>query len=211
MHVNNETGVVQPIAAIAAALAGREPYLHVDAAQGFGKAIDDLRHPQVDLISLSGHKVFAPKGIGALIARRRHGRKPPLSPLMFGGGQERGLRPGTLPVHLVVGLGLAAEAALKQASARAAACRAFRERALTALAPLGPLIHGDASRTLPHVLNLSFPGVASEALMVASIRGATCSAPWGWGQTPSAVRCACRGVTGPRSRTGGAWPRRCSG
>jgi cysteine desulfurase len=181
MQVNNETGVVQPIAAIAAGLAGREPYLHVDAAQGFGKAIDDLRHPRVDLISLSGHKLFAPKGVGALIARRRDGRRPPLSPLMFGGGQERGLRPGTLPVHLVVGLGLAAESALEQAGARAAACRAFRERALTALGPLGPLVHGDASRTLPHVLNLSFPGVDSEALLVAwrgliaASNGAACS------------------------------------
>jgi cysteine desulfurase len=167
MHANNETGVVQPIAAIADRLQGREAYLHVDAAQGFGKVTEELCHPRIDLLSLSGHKLFAPKGIGALIARRREGRALPLTPLMFGGGQERGLRPGTLPVQLVVGLGLAAEAALKEAGVRAAACRAFRERALTALAPLGPLVHGDVSRALPHVLNLSFAGIDSEALMVA--------------------------------------------
>lgn len=167
MHANNETGVVQPITELAARLQEREAYFHVDAAQGFGKAIDELRHPRIDLISLSGHKLFAPKGVGALIARRRRGRKPSLTPLMFGGGQERGLRPGTLPVPLVVGLGLAAESALREAGGRAAACRAFRERALSALAPLGPLVHGDVSRALPHVLNLSFAGIDSEALMVA--------------------------------------------
>jgi cysteine desulfurase len=167
MHANNETGVVQPVAAVAEWLEGREPYLHVDAAQSFGKIVDDLRHPRIDLVSVSGHKLFAPKGVGALIVRRSSGRKPPLRPLMFGGGHERGLRPGTLPVHLVVGLGLAAETARREAGARAAACRAFRERALTALAPLGPTIHGDLSRAMPHVLNLSFPRVDSEALMVA--------------------------------------------
>ncbi|MFT3769714.1 MAG: aminotransferase class V-fold PLP-dependent enzyme [Minicystis sp.] len=181
MHANNETGVLQPIAEIAEGLVKSDVYLHVDAAQSFGREIEALRNPRLDLISVSGHKLFAPKGIGALIARRRDGRMPPLSPLMFGGHQERGLRPGTLPVHLIVGLGVAAAAAMHEADMRAAACRAFRERALSALAPLGPVIHGDPSRALPHVLNLSFPGVDAEALMVgwkgliAVSNGAACS------------------------------------
>ena len=167
MHANNETGVLQPIAEIAEGLAGSAAYLHVDAAQSFGKEIEPLRHPRIDLISASGHKLFAPKGVGALIARRRGRVRPPLRPLMFGGGQERGLRPGTVPVHLVVGLGVAAAHAIEDARARAAACRAFRERALDALGPLEPRLHGDASRVLPHVLNLSFAGVDADALMVA--------------------------------------------
>jgi len=167
MHANNETGVLQPIAEIAEGLAGSAAYLHVDAAQSFGKEIEPLRHRRIDLISASGHKLFAPKGVGALIARRRGRVRPPLRPLMFGGGQERGLRPGTVPVHLVVGLGVAAAHALEDAGPRAAACRAFRERALDALGPLEPRLHGDPSRVLPHVLNLSFAGVDADALMVA--------------------------------------------
>ena len=167
MHANNETGVLQPVVEIAERLAESAAYLHVDAAQSFGKEIEPLRHPRIDLISVSGHKLFAPKGVGALIARRRGRQRPPLRPLMFGGGQERGLRPGTVPVHLVVGLGVAATGALREAGERAAACRTFRERALSALGPLEPRLHGDASRALPHVLNLSFAGVDADALMVA--------------------------------------------
>jgi cysteine desulfurase len=100
MQVNNETGIAQPIAEIAQALAGHEAFLLVDAAQGFGKELAALRHPRLDFIAVSGHKVYAPKGVGALIARRRGFVRPPLAPLMHGGGQERGLRPGTLPVAL---------------------------------------------------------------------------------------------------------------
>ncbi|GIX46909.1 MAG: hypothetical protein KatS3mg131_1120 [Candidatus Tectimicrobiota bacterium] len=142
-------------------------YFHVDAAQGFGKDIETLQHPRIDLISISGHKIYGPKGIGALIVRRRGFRRPPLTPLLYGGGQERGLRPGTLPVPLIVGLGVAAELALREARHRAKICQAFRERTLAALAPLDPIINGDSRRTLPHVVNLAFPGIDAEAVMVA--------------------------------------------
>jgi cysteine desulfurase len=167
MHANNETGVVQPLTEIADVLADHPAYFHVDAAQGFGKDIKTLQNSRMDFISISGHKIYGPKGVGALITRRRGYNRAPLSPLLFGGGQERGLRPGTLPVPLVVGLGLAAELALKNHSKREKACRAFRDRVLTALSPLSPRLNGDQSRTLPHVLNLSFPGLDSEAVMVA--------------------------------------------
>lgn len=167
MHVNNETGVIQPIERIAAQLEGHPAYFHVDAAQGFGKEIPALRHPRIDLISISGHKLFAPKGVGALVTRRRDGERPPLSPLMFGGGQERGLRPGTLAVHLIVGLGRAAELAVTEADARATANRRFRERALAALTPLDPILNGDPDRTVPHILNLALPGVDAEEAMEA--------------------------------------------
>jgi cysteine desulfurase len=167
MHVNNETGVIQPIEQIATVLAEHPVYLHVDAAQGFGKVIPALRNPRVDLISISGHKIFAPKGVGALVTRRRGGERPPLAPLMFGGGQERGLRPGTLPVHLIVGLGKAAELAVAEVDERAAANRGFRERALAALRPLDPIVTGDGDRAVPHILNLAIPGVDADEAMEA--------------------------------------------
>lgn len=167
MAANNETGVRQPITEIADALAGQEVFLHTDAAQSFGKDIELLRHPRIDLISVSAHKLYGPKGVGALITRRRGFTKPPLKPLMHGGGQERGLRPGTLPVALIAGLGKASEMAAKRADSRRARCRAIKARALDALLPLKPRIHGNAANTQDHVLNIAFPGLDSEALMVA--------------------------------------------
>jgi cysteine desulfurase len=167
MHANNETGVLQPLPEIASALEGHEAFLHVDAAQTFGKELEALRNPRVDLISVSGHKIFAPKGIGALIARRRGFNRVPLAPVMFGGGQERALRPGTVPVHLVAGLGLASQLAVEEAPARRAAVQKFRSRLLHALEPLQPRLHGDQDYCQPHVVNLGFPGLDSEAVMLA--------------------------------------------
>lgn len=167
MHVNNETGIRQPITAIADLLAEHEAYLHVDAAQGFGKDLASLRNPRIDLISVSSHKVYGPVGIGALVARRRGFKRPPLAPLTFGGGQERGLRPGTLPVPLIVGLGLAAEIAGRDAHKRATRCMEIRTEALAALEQLGVHLHGHPEHCMPHVLNFSVDGIDSEALMLA--------------------------------------------
>jgi len=167
MHANNETGVIQPLDAVCEALRRHEAYLHVDAAQGFGKEPTLLRDKRIDLVSVSGHKVYGPKGIGALITRKRAGRRPPIAPLVFGGGQERGLRPGTLPVYAIAGLGLASELAEREGHARRVACEAFRTRAVAALAPLEPVVHGDPDRLQPHVLNVSFPGIDAEAAVVA--------------------------------------------
>lgn len=167
MHVNNETGIRQPIDEIASLLGDHLSYFHVDAAQGFGKSLPELRSRRIDLISISGHKIFAPQGVGALIVRRRGFDSVPLSPLQHGGGQERGLRPGTLPVPLIVGLGLASEIAVREHEQRAQAVSNFRKEALTYLIPLGGVVNGDPSRAMPHVLSISFPGVDSEALMVA--------------------------------------------
>ena len=167
MQVNNETGVRQPLNGIAAVLAGHAAWFHTDAAQGFGKDLESLRNPRLDLISISGHKLYAPKGVGALVARRRGYERAPLQPLTVGGGQERGLRPGTLPVALIAALGEAAELAVRDAPRRRAACRAVRERALAALLPLGARCSGDQSQVADQVLNLAFPGLDSEALIVA--------------------------------------------
>ncbi len=167
MHANNETGVLQPVAEIADAMGDHPAFFHVDAAQGFGKDIAALQHPRIEMISVSGHKIHAPKGVGALILRRRNGQRPPLQPLLFGGGQERGLRPGTLPVPLIAGFGKAAELALTEWEGRDQCCRAFRERLLEGLAPLRPILHGDPDRSLPHIVNLSIPGVDAETAIEA--------------------------------------------
>jgi cysteine desulfurase len=181
MQVNNETGVCQPIDEIADGLTGPGPLLHVDAAQGFGKWIPPLRHQRVDLVSVSGHKIHGPQGVGALIARRRDGQLPPLQPLVYGGGQELGLRPGTLPVPLIAGLGMAAHFALEEQPDRAEKCLRLRKRVLGALRSLSAELHGDAAYTLPHVVNCSFPGLDADHVIerlrgVAAISdGAACT------------------------------------
>lgn len=167
MTANNETGIRQPLPAIAGVLGDHPAWLHTDAAQGFGKDLEPLRHPRIDLISLSGHKLYAPQGVGALIARRRDYERPPLAALCHGGGQERGLRPGTLPVALIAALGAAAELAVRDQAARRAACQRLRAAALTALLPLGAQLTGAPDLCQDHVLNLALPGLDSEALMVA--------------------------------------------
>src|SRR6266852_5509902 len=167
MHVNNETGVLQPVEQIAEALESHSAYFHVDAAQGFGKDLVPLRNKRIDLISVSGHKIYAPKGIGALIARKRGKEAVPLSPLLHGGGQERGLRPGTLPVHLIAGLGRAAELALEESDFRATTCRHFRDKFLAGLRALNPVINGALDNSLPNIVNLSIPGFDADTVMEA--------------------------------------------
>jgi len=166
MHANNETGVIQPIDEVAKALAHHPAYFHVDAAQTFGKLIEPLQNHRIDLLSASGHKIYGPKGVGVLLVRHRGKQKVPLAPLVHGGGQEHGLRPGTLPVPLIAGLGLAAEIGAKDHETREAKCRAFRERFLRAIEPLQPKIHGEEGQVLAHTVNLSFPGISAEEGMV---------------------------------------------
>jgi len=119
------------------------------------------------LISISGHKIYAPKGIGALITRRRGYERPPLRPLAFGGGQERGLRPGTLPVASIVALGKAAEIAVRDLVKRTERCNQIKRAALEAFEKLGGVPTGDQSKTVPSTLNIAVPGLDSEAVMLA--------------------------------------------
>ncbi len=167
MHVNNETGIRQPIEAIGDGLLDPGVFFHSDAAQGFGKELAPLKHRRLDLISVSGHKLCAPKGVGALIVRHRDRKRPPLTPLLLGGGQERGLRPGTLPVHLVVGLGLASQLAVAEEAERRHRCEATREQVLEALTAAGGIINGDPGQSVPHIVNASIPGLDSEAVILA--------------------------------------------
>lgn len=167
MHANNETGIVQPVQEIAELVAGTAVLFHTDAAQTFGKEVDSLRCLPYDLLSISGHKIYGPQGIGAVCVRRRHGMRPSLTPLMFGGGQERGLRPGTLPVAQIIGLGRAAELAQHDHACRRIAALRVRTQLLADLRAIEHEVNGDQLRCQPHVLNVSFPQVDSEALMLA--------------------------------------------
>jgi len=166
MHGNNETGAIQPVSEVAAQLP-ENVFLHVDAAQTFGRETETLKDRRIDLISLSGHKIFGPKGVGSLVVRRRAGRRVPLAPLLYGGGQERGLRPGTLPTPLIAGFGLAAEIAERDRFERRRICAGVREQALEALKPLKPTVHGASGPVLPHILSFAVSGVDSEAAIVA--------------------------------------------
>lgn len=189
MLVNNETGVIQPVERLAAALRATETYFHVDAAQGFAKPTGQSL-AQVDLISISGHKIAAPKGVGALVVRRRGWQRVPLEPLMFGGGQERKLRPGTVPVPLVVGLATAADLLVHEASVWDARVKRIRRELLGALSVVPFAINGDPDHSMPHILNVSFPGIDAEALIVAlqGVAGvATGSACTSASYTPSHV------------------------
>jgi len=164
MHVNNETGVVQDIGAIGSVCRETGALFHVDAAQSAGRAPIDVREQSVDLLSLSAHKCYGPKGIGALfIDRARAGR---LQPLMFGGGQQRGMRPGTLPVHQIVGMGCAlalAAVRLEHDARDAAALRGRLWRQISGIP--GILLNGHPDRQSGHILNVSVPGVEGESLM----------------------------------------------
>jgi cysteine desulfurase len=169
MHANNETGILQPVHEIAAIVRGTGTLFHTDAAQTFGKEVSALRELPADLISISGHKIYAPQGIGALVVRRRdRNLKHPLQPLLYGGHQERGLRPGTLPVALIVGMGEATRLASLEWPSRNAAAVAIREQFLRELQAVAYSCNGEETRCLPHVLNISLPGIDSEAFLMAN-------------------------------------------
>jgi cysteine desulfurase len=167
MHVNNEIGVIQDIGSIAGVCAAHgTARLHVDAAQSVGKCAVDFEGWGVDLLSLSAHKAYGPKGVGALVVSRRRGVQ--LQPLQYGGGQERNLRSGTVATHQVVGMGTAfalAAAAWRDEVPRVAA---LRERLWLGLAALGGVLrNGDAAHSVAHLLNVSFEDVEGESLLAA--------------------------------------------
>lgn len=168
MQINNETGMIQPTSEIADELKNHDAYFLVDAAQGFGKDLPPLRNKRIDLMAVSSHKVYGPKGVGALIMRTRSDyKRAPLKPIMFGGGQERGLRPGTLPVALIAGFGKAAELALRDNEARRKACQQMRDNLLAEIGTIPHVIIGDQLHTAPHAVSLAFEGLNSEAAMLA--------------------------------------------
>jgi len=163
MLANNETGALQPVAEIAKICREARVLFHTDAAQAVGKIPVSVKEIGCDLLTIAGHKMYGPKGVGALYVRKGVS----LSKILFGAGQERGLRPGTEPVALIAGLGKAAEVALSDLREEAERERYLRERLWQGLKELYPraIRHGDPERTLPNTLSVSFPGLkASEIL-----------------------------------------------
>lgn len=166
MHVNNEIGVIQDIAAIGELCRSRKVVFHVDAAQSAGKVAIDVQELKVDLISLSAHKIYGPKGIGALYVRRKPRIR--LEAQMHGGGHERGFRSGTLPTHQIVGMGEAFRIAKEEMQKDYEHALALRERLLAGIKDMEAVtINGDLEQRVPHNLNVSFAFVEGESLLMA--------------------------------------------
>ncbi len=165
MWINNEIGVVQDVPAIGARARNVGGLMHTDAVQAFGKIPIDVRQLPIDLLCLSGHKIGAPKGIGALYIRRG----TPFEPLFHGGSQDRGRRPGTENVAFAVGLAVAAELQLAERESECARLGAMRDALQHAILARVPdaVVHGAAVERAPHILNLSVPGTDSESLLMA--------------------------------------------
>jgi cysteine desulfurase len=175
MWVNNEIGVIQDVPALARRARTRGVVFHTDAVQAFGKVDIDARRAPFDVLSISGHKIGAPKGIGALYIRRG----TPIEPLMFGGTQDRGRRPGTENVAMAIGLAKAAELAVAEREHEWTKLEAQRDRLEAAILARIPdaVIHGRAAPRAPHITNVSVPGVDSESMLMAlDLRGVACSA-----------------------------------
>ena len=166
MGVHNEIGVIQPLAAIGKLCRSKGVFFHTDCAQAFGKIPLDVEAMSIDLMSISGHKIYGPKGIGALYVRRKP--RVRLQALIHGGGQERGMRSGTLPTPLCVGLGAAAVIAKREMAAEGEKLTVFRDRFMARIEARLPdvFVNGDATQRIPGNLNLSFAYVEGEGLMM---------------------------------------------
>ena len=166
MHVNNEIGVIQDIRAIGELCRSKKILFHVDAAQSAGKIPIDVNAMNVDLMSFSAHKVYGPKGIGALYVRRKP--RVRLEAQMHGGGHERGMRSGTLPVHQIVGMGEAFRIAREEMALESERIRKLRDRFLEGIKDIEEVyINGNLEQRVPHNLNVSFNYVEGESLMMA--------------------------------------------
>ncbi|MFT4976906.1 MAG: cysteine desulfurase [Myxococcota bacterium] len=176
MYANNEIGVIQPVREIGAICREHGVIFHCDAVQALGKVPVDVKADNIDLLSISGHKMYGPKGIGALYVRRGRPRIR-ISPIIDGGGHERGMRSGTLPVHQIVGLGKAAVYAREDVeSGEISRVRAMRDRLWVALQEALDELHlnGSWEHRLPNNLNVSFAYVEGEAMMM-GIKNIACS------------------------------------
>lgn len=170
MHVNNETGIIQPVKEIGEELAKRNILFHVDATQSCGKLVEELRALKYDMLSFSAHKLRGPQGIGVLVLRRKKYKLPPVKNIMYGGQQEHGLRPGTIPVALVAGCGAACENAEKEYIENNRKNKKLKNILLELLDQTGIEYHfnGDPNWCISSTANICFPGIMSEALMLSA-------------------------------------------
>ena len=169
MHVNNETGIIQPVDEIGELLDKTGILFHIDATQSCGKLVEEIRNLKFNMMSISAHKMHGPQGVGALILHKKKYRLPPLKPIMFGGNQEHGLRPGTLPVALIAGFGKACELAAEEYRKNDQHCLEIKKILLELLDSVGLnyIINGDQKWCVNNTMNVSF-GVPSEAVMLST-------------------------------------------
>lgn len=167
MHINSETGIIQPIEEIGEELSKTNVFFHVDATQSFGKLNDAIRGMKYDMLSFTAHKFGGPQGVGGLVMRRKKYKLPPITPLFCGGQQERSIRPGTTPVALIAGMTTAAEIANRECTEQLAKCAAIKEKLLKQLTGIRYTINGDPSYCIANTINISFDGVDAESLFVA--------------------------------------------
>ena len=170
MHVNNETGIIQPIVETGELLKQHGVLFHIDATQSFGKLVNELQEAQYDMLSMSAHKIYGPQGIGALILRKQGYKRLPVKGIVYGGQQEHGIRPGTIPVALVAGLGEACNIALQEHSSNQIKCQQIKTGIIETLEQAGIkyIINGDQDHCIDNTINICFPGVSSEALMLST-------------------------------------------
>ena len=170
MHVNNETGIIQPVEEIGEKLDKMDVLFHVDATQSCGKLVEEVRGLKYDMLSCSSHKLYGPQGVGALVLKRKNYTLPPVKPIMFGGQQEHGISPGTVPVALVAGFGMACELAEDEFLADEKKSREIRKLILDLLSrsDVDYSINGSEEYCIASTLNIQINGVSSEALMLSS-------------------------------------------
>lgn len=170
MHVNNETGIIQPVEEIGEELAKRNIFFHVDATQSCGKLVEEIKRLKYNLLSFSAHKLQGPQGIGALVLRKKGYRLPPIKGIMYGGQQEHGIRPGTIPVALVAGCGCSCEIAAHEYKENLQKTRALKALVLHLFDESGLDYHlnGDQRYCVSSTANICIPGVMSEALMISA-------------------------------------------
>nr|WP_300915176.1 cysteine desulfurase family protein [uncultured Acetatifactor sp.] len=164
MFVNSETGIIQPVDRIGKALKEKDILFHVDATQALGKLNEEIRKLDYDMLSISSHKIGGPQGIGALILKRdKQYKRPPISPLMYGGHQERGFRPGTTPVALVAGFAKAVELCEQNLARNMDNCNAVKSSFFQSIRNLPYTINGAPEYCLPSTVNISIHGLDAEA------------------------------------------------
>lgn len=170
MHVNNETGIIQPVKELGEELEKRNILFHIDATQSCGKLVDEIRNLKYDMLSFSAHKLRGPQGIGALVLKKKRYRLPPVKPIMYGGQQEHGIRPGTIPVALVAGCGKACEIAEYEYKDNSEKTKTLKNTLINMLNDSEIAFHfnGDQEYCVDSTANICFPGVMSEALMLSS-------------------------------------------
>lgn len=170
MHVNNETGIIQPVKEIGDELQKKEVLFHIDATQSCGKLVDEIRQLNYNMLSFSAHKLRGPQGVGVLVLRKKGYKLPPVKQIMYGGQQEHGIRPGTIPVALVAGCGAACEIAEKEKDSNRKAVESIKKSIISLIDSTGLdySINGDSRYCIDSTLNICIKGVSAEALMISS-------------------------------------------